>query len=465
MSEDWTEKYRPKSLTDVIGNPKAVGEIKEWANQWKNGVPRYRALVLMGTPGIGKTTSVEALANDYGWDIVEMNASDQRTGEAIRNVAMRASYFNSFTDKGEYLSSSEGRMKLIVLDEADSLYGNADKGAAPVIAELVKKTQQPVVLIVNDFYALKKKASSLQYDTQQITFQKPTAGSIAKALRKIVDNEGIKASDMVLKRIAENCSGDVRAAVRDLQSVGTGKQEILESDLTELSDRNKKSTMFDLMFAVFRKRDPSYALKVKQSVDEEPNLVLMWIDENMPYEFKNTGDLIRGYEKLSRADIFLGRVVRRQYYGFWSYASELMTMGVVTSRWNNPNGFEKFKVPSSFKNSKELRETKKNTCMKIGKLTHDSTKKVSSETIPTLRILMANNEKFALNIIKEYSLDEDEIAYILGVKPGSKEVVNLLNKSKSKTDEDVVEEVKEVEVKPVEKTPQPSKSQKSLFDF
>ena len=89
MSQDWTEKYRPKTLSDVVGNPKAVGELKAWAESWSRGTPSKKAVVLMGSPGVGKTTSAEALANDMGWGILEMNASDQRTGDAIRSVALR----------------------------------------------------------------------------------------------------------------------------------------------------------------------------------------------------------------------------------------------------------------------------------------------------------------------------------------------------------------------------------------
>ena len=77
---DWTEKYRPQTLDDVIGNPSAVNTLRTWAKSWDNGIPKMRAVVLMGTPGVGKTTSAEALAREMGWSIVEMIASDQSTG-------------------------------------------------------------------------------------------------------------------------------------------------------------------------------------------------------------------------------------------------------------------------------------------------------------------------------------------------------------------------------------------------
>ena len=186
MSPDWTEKYRPQTLDGVIGNPQAVNDLRNWAAQWNRGVPKNKAVVLMGPPGIGKTTSAEALARDMGWGIGEMNASDQRTADAIRSVALRGAYSDTFNDAGEFLSSADGGKKLIVLDEADSLFGNVDRGAVPAIVELIRETRQPVILIVNDFYALSRKSSAIKSETLQITFKRPIPASIVKALKKII---------------------------------------------------------------------------------------------------------------------------------------------------------------------------------------------------------------------------------------------------------------------------------------
>ena len=53
MPDDWTERYRPKSLIDVVGNPKVVKELKEWGVSWESGIPFKRAVVLLGPPGAG----------------------------------------------------------------------------------------------------------------------------------------------------------------------------------------------------------------------------------------------------------------------------------------------------------------------------------------------------------------------------------------------------------------------------
>jgi replication factor C large subunit len=73
---DWTEKYRPVSLSDVLGNDAAVKALRQWATTFGTG---KRAVILYGSPGTGKTSAALALAHDLGWDYIEMNASDQPT--------------------------------------------------------------------------------------------------------------------------------------------------------------------------------------------------------------------------------------------------------------------------------------------------------------------------------------------------------------------------------------------------
>ncbi|MDD3398600.1 MAG: replication factor C large subunit, partial [Candidatus Methanomethylophilaceae archaeon] len=323
ISDDWTESFRPQSLDHIKGNPKAVAQLRDWARSWQDGRPSKKAVVLIGPPGVGKTSSAIALANDMCWGLVEMNASDQRTGEAIRQVALRASYSNTFTSDGDYLSVSDGGRKLILLDEADNLFGREDKGAIPAIVELIKETRQPVVLIVNDFYGLSRKSSALKTNTLQISYYRPRANETAKILANIARIKGIQANERTLLGIADNANGDIRAAVRDLESLSLGRESLTEEDADLLSGRILRKDMYDLMGAVFRSNDPSRAHRTMSEIDESPDHVLLWLDENIPYEYRQAGELMRGYEKLSRADIFLGRVRRRQYYRFWSYASDL----------------------------------------------------------------------------------------------------------------------------------------------
>ncbi len=90
-AKEWAEKYRPKSLADVVGNPTATGQLKLWAQQWLDGTPEQKAVLLHGPAGVGKTSTAYALAIDMGWEAIELNASDQRTADVIERIAGSAS--------------------------------------------------------------------------------------------------------------------------------------------------------------------------------------------------------------------------------------------------------------------------------------------------------------------------------------------------------------------------------------
>lgn len=475
MSEDWTEKYRPKTLKNVIGNPSAVNELLSWARSWDAGIPQKRAAVLLGPPGVGKTSSAIALASDMGWGIVEMNASDQRTGEAIQNVALRGAITNTFDSDGTYLDSRKGGRKLILLDEADNLFGTADRGAMPVINELIKTSKQPVVLIVNDLYALSRKSAAIKNDTVQITFRKPTSRSIASALAIIAKEENVSVSSAVLSKIAENAGGDMRAAVRDLESLAAGGNAIDAEMADNLTERVVKKDMYAVVDAVFRGNDPVGARNMLSKVDTDPGTAILWMDENLPYEYRDTGDLVRGYERLSRADIFLGRVHRRQYFRFWAYANDMMTMGVATARMNGMVSRDRIRFPSyltKMSRSKGVRSTKASICYKLAVLNHTSSRRAEYDILPAVTEIAKNSPAFRAGLVSSAGLEPEELGYLIGAKMDSPAVKAAFPDAKPKAP--VAERVSSPEPEPavIAEAPQvkqaeapAEKKQRNLFDF
>ena len=254
MQDEWTEKYRPKSLTQIIGNESAANAMKRWGESWKDGMPRIKALTLQGDPGTGKTSAALALARDMGWDAIEMNASDHRNAASIKKVAGLGSAGQTFSLTGEFLSSTKGHRKLVILDEADNLFGREDYGGAKAIVETIRESGQPIILIVNDYYELTRKASTIKSLTEKITFRSLDEKSVAKALASVALQEHVTVSTAVIEQIAKNSGGDLRAALNDLQMMVEGKVIIEVEDAQAMGKRNQKKELDESLRAMFGAR-------------------------------------------------------------------------------------------------------------------------------------------------------------------------------------------------------------------
>ena len=116
----WIEKYRPQTLGDLIVSDETLTLLSKWVEAWKDGTPAKTTLILHGKPGMGKTSCAYAIANYAGWNVVEMNASDQRNRDSVRRVALMASLYSDITS---FASPENATRKLILVDEADRQLG------------------------------------------------------------------------------------------------------------------------------------------------------------------------------------------------------------------------------------------------------------------------------------------------------------------------------------------------------
>ncbi|MFQ6061952.1 MAG: replication factor C large subunit [Methanosarcinales archaeon] len=440
MTIEWAEKYRPKSLKEIVGNNAAIKELHEWAVQWESGNPKERAVILYGRAGIGKTSAAHALANDRNWSAIELNASDKRTADIIQKIAGSASQMHSFND----------RKRLIILDEADNIHGTYDKGGMQAIKEVIKNTRHPIILIANEYRNYKNRSRDLflvfKRQHKPISFR-AVSTSIIRVLKRICEKEGIDYEMDALEKIEKNANGDLRSAINDLQAIGQGRTYISVEDVITAS-RDSKVQVFNALKKVFKGTDIKDALYATYDLDETPEDFILWIDANLPKQY-SIEDTSTGYNYLSKADIFLGRVHKQPQpnYRMWRYASALMTCGTVVAKSQKYSDFVKYVSPWQIKSEKEKFEKKirNSIAKKIGKHCIVSLE-YARTLIPFFKILI-KNKKYSVNISAEINLDLDEIAFLMESKSSSKKVQKLYNSA-----QELIEKEKEKEEKKIQKS-------------
>ena len=435
----WTEKYRPDTLKQVLGNGKAVEELRAWAASWERGVPITGAVILYGPAGTGKTSAALALAREFDWDYIEMNASDARTAGMIQKIAGPASRSMTFS----------GKPRLVILDEADNLHGTADRGGAAAMLRLVRETSQPVLLIANEYYDMEK---TLRDAAKGIQFRSMRSTTIAQALREICRAEGVECDPDALMMIAERAGGDMRSGVNDLQAAAQGQTSLALEDVAT-GERDVKSSIFKVLEVIFKGNSAQEALQASYALDESPEDLINWVDENLPLAYGGT-DLWQGYERLARADVFLGRVRIRQNYGLWRYASFLMTGGVQAAKATARHGYVAFRPPSRWRRmgqTKKARNIRDSAAKKIGRHCHVSAAFVRAELMGFVGLLLADKKK-AVPLAAELELDADEIALLLGSTSTTKKVQSIFEEA---TKMRAAEEFEEIELGWTDRAQQP----------
>ncbi len=419
----WVEKYRPKKLEDVIADKNIIQRVKAWAKSWEKGP--QKPLLLAGPPGVGKTSIALALAGSMGWEAVELNASDQRNWEIIQRIVGEGAFNETISDEGDFLSTRSGRRKVIILDEVDNIHRKEDAGGEGALIRLIKrKPRQPIILIANDPYKLSYELRNL---CEMINFRRLRKNQIVAVLQRICKMEGIKADKKALEAIAENSGGDLRAAINDLQAVAEGRKELRVEDVV-VAKRTQETDIFKVLQKIFKTNFSGVHGEV-MLLDESPEDVIHWVEENMPLEYEGD-DLLRGYEAICRADIFLGRVKRRQFYRLWKYATYLMTVGVQQAKRERKKGFTRYRRPERwqmFVRARSKRELLKRVLSKIGRYSHLSASKANLEMYPYIRLLLKNLDvEKASKIAAFYEFSEEELEFLVGER--AKEIAETIER-------------------------------------
>ncbi len=376
----------PEKLNEIIGQD--TKKILLWLQN-----PRKKALLIHGPTGVGKTAAAYALAKEKDYEILELNSSHFRKKDQIRNIVGEASQQQSLF----------GRKKLILIDEVDGISGRHDFGGLAELNKIIDSTKNKIILTSNEIFD--SKFNALRKKCELVEFTPVDYLEIFELLKNICEKEKVKFDEKKLKNIARKNNGDVRASLLDLAT------SIVNGKIIEYGDEREYTRKIeDVLKLVFKSKDVNLLLNVFSSVDEDLDEILLWLDENLDKEYSNN-ELSNAYEMLSRADVFKGRIMKRQYYRFLVYQSALMGVGVGLSKNKKKEGHVSYKRSSRILKmwiAKNRNAKRKTIAQKLAGKVHASTYKVYKDFDNYVKFL--KDKKVA----SEIELDDDEIKYAEG---------------------------------------------------
>ena len=383
----WVEKYRPKKIEDIVGNEEAKATFIEWL---KNKRRTKKAVLLYGPPGVGKTALANAAAKEFGFIIIEMNASDTRSEKAINEIAKPATSFVALDT-----FSAESKGNLLFLDEVDGIAGNEDRGGVGAIIKIVEESRVPVIMAANDpdidkLRPLKKVCLLIRFHQIRIPL-------IIALLQKICLLEHVKAEFEALERIAQNSRGDVRSAINDLQSLSEENQVLTLQDTMMLTSRNKDISMDETIRGFFSAKSVAEAssLLFRSSVDYDE--FIMSVSDNLPRRYTSPDELAAAYDYVSQADVFRGRVGTENWHLLKYFFNALSEAAAVAPESYKP--FEFISPPIRIITlfwTKGKRTMLDGICGKIGAQCHVSHAIAKHDFVPFIKDILQKQKSSPL---------------------------------------------------------------------
>ena len=468
----WTEKYKPKKITELTTNTTAVKSLYAWLSSYhkckqlvmanqkgkkknktttKTGTndqikknPNIKSCALVtGGHGVGKSVTVEVILKELNYDI---QIVDNALLKSCKNASDIISKIMTNTNILNMMNNLENKKTAILVDEIESISSSADKGC---ILTLQKLNDQhwycPIIFISNNHH--NKLLSDIKKASLEIKFWAPYPGDMKKILNKITINEGIKLkNEAVINKIINHSQSDIRGLIFILQELKyIHGHKLIDGEMMDeyCQNSNKKDIDIDLYKAtdelLYQYENVDNCLRLYET---EKVLSPLMIHQNyIKSVIANTEDIADQHEQVETiAELLaLGDVIENYIYGDQNWELQII------------HGFFSCVAPSYYL-CKDLDDMPNKVKLTFATdLNKTSIKRINKENIintdrcfkdmnindyiyvnKIIRKLLADgNIKECINLLKDYNIKLEHIESLLKIDKIKDTKTNLTSKQKS----------------------------------
>ena len=297
----WSEKHRPKNIYDMIGNEESRTMVMEWITKWKKGV---KPLLLVGPPGIGKTTIAYLTAKQFEYDLIGLNASDVRSKSQINEILSPVLGNASVLGK-----------PLIFIDEVDGIHGRGDYGGAEALIQILKEPTVPIILAAN--YDSSDKMKNIKKTTKTVYFKPIPPRLLRVYLQNILNKEDTKLSPGSIIKVITKSYGDIRSMINLAQSLVTGFNPQTEQKFENIN-------IEDGINSFFKAKSIDEARSVLYSIHVDPKQKIDAFYSSVITSSLDTEDMQKFLVTLSNADLLYGKIIKTQNWRLLRYLNDIL---------------------------------------------------------------------------------------------------------------------------------------------
>ena len=320
----FVEIYRPKTRSSLLGNAGVIEKVYNFIANFSKDA-KIKAVLLVGPPGVGKTTLAEVLARDFNFELIEFNASDSRKKSDMESLISPVTISNPL----EFLEENR-RGRIVLVDEVDGIHGNFDRGGVPALKKIATETIYPLIMTANNPES--KQVQELKKVSHFYEMSRIGEFPLMEFLETVATQEKAKNPEISiveddLQIIAESASGDIRAALNDLQSYFHA-----QDNPVIVIQRDRTKAMKDIINDIFNAKNQEQAREAVDRKTSEYPMLLNYLADLAYLECRTSEEVYNVYRQIANADRVFQRIIYTQNYNLLRYFFEFLSLGLFYSR-------------------------------------------------------------------------------------------------------------------------------------